>query len=118
MAITPTNQVVDFTKQVDPAGVLSRMLSKGVYHCIDNEVLYLNLEGDKLINKNLSGLRVGDIVELGLSVIAFKGPRDGKAVIKLVMRSLVFLDGSHTRDAKITQRTTEAKAKKTKQRHQ
>jgi 2-hydroxychromene-2-carboxylate isomerase len=43
----PTNQVVDFTKHVVPAGVLSRMLSKGVYHCIDNEVLYLDLEGDK-----------------------------------------------------------------------
>ncbi|KAJ7280961.1 hypothetical protein C8J57DRAFT_1464295 [Mycena rebaudengoi] len=111
----PMNQVVDFTKHVDPAGVLSRMLSKGVYHCIDNEVLYLDLEGDKLINKNPSGFRVGDIVELGLSVIAFKGPRDGKAVIKLVMRSLVFLDGTHTQDAKIAQRIAEAKAKKTSQ---
>ncbi|KAJ7268332.1 hypothetical protein C8J57DRAFT_1228046 [Mycena rebaudengoi] len=107
----PTNQVVDFTKHVVPAGVLSRMLSKGMYHCIDNEVLYLDLEGDKLINKNPSGFQVGDIVELGLSVIAFKGPRDGKAVIKLVVPSLVFLDGTHTRDAKIAQRIAEAKAK-------
>ncbi|KAJ7244109.1 hypothetical protein C8J57DRAFT_1525380 [Mycena rebaudengoi] len=89
----PMNQVVDFTKHVVPAGVLSRMLSKGVYHCIDNEVLYLDLGGDKLINKNPSGFRVGD---------------SGTG-------SIIFLDGTHTRDAKIAQRIAEAKAKKTSQ---
>ncbi|KAJ7258580.1 hypothetical protein C8J57DRAFT_1644522 [Mycena rebaudengoi] len=89
----PANQVMDFSKHVDPSGVLSRMLTKGIFHCVDNEVSYLNLEGDSLTNKNPSGFRVGDNDELGLSVVAFKGARDSKAVIKLAMRSLVFLDG-------------------------
>ncbi|KAJ7240691.1 hypothetical protein C8J57DRAFT_1527361 [Mycena rebaudengoi] len=106
----PLDQINDFNKHVDPANVLSNTLAKGIYHCHDNEVQYMDLEGDRLVPKNPSGFRIGDIVELGFSVVAFKGNNDSKAVVKLVMRSLTFLDGTQTRDARVSQRMASVKA--------
>jgi hypothetical protein len=41
------DEIIDFHANVNPSGVLSLMLGKGVFHCIDNDVEYMNLEGDK-----------------------------------------------------------------------
>ncbi|KAJ7232388.1 hypothetical protein C8J57DRAFT_1533111 [Mycena rebaudengoi] len=90
----PTSQIVAFDKHVDPAGVLTNTLAKGRFYCVDNEVSYMNMEGGRLVPKNPSAFRIGDIVELGFSVVAFKGSQEARAVVKLVMRSLIFLDGS------------------------
>ncbi|KAJ7227654.1 hypothetical protein C8J57DRAFT_1534919 [Mycena rebaudengoi] len=94
------------------SNVLSNTLAKGISHCRDNEVKYMDLdsEGDRLVPKNPSGFRIGDIVELGFSVVAFKDNNDSKAVVKLVMRSLTFLDGTQTRDARVPQRMASVKA--------
>ncbi|KAJ7247550.1 hypothetical protein C8J57DRAFT_1240875 [Mycena rebaudengoi] len=62
--------------------------------------------------KNPSGFREGDIVEMGFNVVAFKPQRDAKAVVKLVMKSLIFLDGTQTRDAGVLQRIAEVKAER------
>lgn len=43
----PDNAKVAFGRKVDPAGVLTRMLSKEIAHCIDNEVNYLDLKDNK-----------------------------------------------------------------------
>ncbi|KAJ7258567.1 hypothetical protein C8J57DRAFT_1234169 [Mycena rebaudengoi] len=48
--------------------------------------------------------RAGDIVEIGLSIVVFKGHRDNKGFVRLVMNSLVFLDSTHTRDARVAER--------------
>ncbi|KAJ7247244.1 hypothetical protein C8J57DRAFT_1674002 [Mycena rebaudengoi] len=93
----PEKQVVEFNSHLDPSGVLGGMLSKGIFHCADNDVKYMNLDGGKLSLKNPSGFREGDIVEMGFNVVAFKPQRDAKAVVKLVMKSLIFLDGTQTR---------------------
>ncbi|KAJ7244516.1 hypothetical protein C8J57DRAFT_1005453, partial [Mycena rebaudengoi] len=95
-----TSQIVAFDKHVDPARVLTNTLAKGIFHCVDNEVSYMNMEGGRYVAfyfSNPSAFRIGDIVELGFSVVAFKGNQEARAVVKLVMRSLIFLDGSHTR---------------------
>jgi hypothetical protein len=65
------------------------------FYCITGIVRILTL--NRLVSKNPSGFREGDIVEIGFSVVAFKGNRDSKGFVCLVMNSLVFLDGSHTR---------------------
>ncbi|KAJ7218936.1 hypothetical protein C8J57DRAFT_1254637 [Mycena rebaudengoi] len=59
-----------------------------------------------------SAFRIGDIVELGFSVVASKGSQESRAVMKLVMRFLIFLDGSHTRDARVSQRMELVKAER------
>ncbi|KAJ7229392.1 hypothetical protein C8J57DRAFT_1251989 [Mycena rebaudengoi] len=41
-----------------------------------------------------------------------KPQRDVKAVVKLVMKSLIFLDGTQTRDARVRQRIAEVKAER------
>ncbi|KAJ7268932.1 hypothetical protein C8J57DRAFT_1227700 [Mycena rebaudengoi] len=41
-----------------------------------------------------------------------KPQRDAKAVVKLVMKSLIFLDGTQTRDARVRQRIDEVKAER------
>ncbi|KAJ7232874.1 hypothetical protein C8J57DRAFT_1250226 [Mycena rebaudengoi] len=41
-----------------------------------------------------------------------KPQRDAKAVVKLVMKSLIFLDGTQTRDARVRQRIAEVKAER------
>ncbi|KAJ7257619.1 hypothetical protein C8J57DRAFT_1516521 [Mycena rebaudengoi] len=89
----PAKQVVEFNSHVDPSG-------------------YMNLDGGKLSLKNPSGFREGDIVEMGFNVVAFKPQRDAKAVVKLVMKSLIFLDGTQTRDARVRQRIAEVKAER------
>ncbi|KAJ6612079.1 hypothetical protein B0H10DRAFT_2282930 [Mycena sp. CBHHK59/15] len=43
----PYVERVDFNPKTDPTGTLSTILGKGVYHCQDNEVDYLNISGDK-----------------------------------------------------------------------
>ncbi|KAJ7280695.1 hypothetical protein C8J57DRAFT_1563682 [Mycena rebaudengoi] len=108
----PAKQVVEFNSHVDPSGVLGGMLSKGIFHCADNDVKYMNLDAGKLSLKNPSGFREGDIVEMGFNVVALKPQRDAKAVVKLVMKSLIFLDGTQMRDARIRQRIAEVKAER------
>ncbi|KAJ7251670.1 hypothetical protein C8J57DRAFT_1238498 [Mycena rebaudengoi] len=109
----PTVQIVVFDKHVDPAGVLTNTLAKGIFHCVDNEVSYMNMEGGRLVPKNPSAFRIGDIVELGFSVVAFKGSQEARAVVKLVMRSLIFLDGSHTRAERLRYKESRSSKKRT-----
>ncbi|KAJ7261559.1 hypothetical protein C8J57DRAFT_1634617 [Mycena rebaudengoi] len=100
----PAEQIVDFNPKTDTSRALTAMLGQGVFHCVDNDVAYMDLVNDRLVYKDPAGFRPGDIVELGVSVVAFKGHRDAKSVVKLVMRSLVYLDGTHTRNAMMAER--------------
>jgi hypothetical protein len=43
----PAKQVVEFNSHVDPSGVLGGMLSKRIFHCAENDVKYMNLDGGK-----------------------------------------------------------------------
>ncbi|KAJ7252012.1 hypothetical protein C8J57DRAFT_1520336 [Mycena rebaudengoi] len=76
------------------------------------QVVEFNSHVDPLSLKNPSGFREGDIVEMGFNVVVFKPQRDAKAVVKLVMKSLIFLDGTQTRDARVRQRIAEVKAER------
>jgi hypothetical protein len=49
------------------------------------------------VTKDPTGFRVGDIVEVGVTLVGFKGPKEEKSVVKMILRSIIFLDGSHTR---------------------
>ncbi|KAJ7753464.1 hypothetical protein B0H16DRAFT_1459363 [Mycena metata] len=102
----PKEARVPFNKKVDPANVQTKLLSKDLVHCRDNEVHYVQgKDNDKLLltlihmvlNKN-PGFRIGDVVELGVCVTTFK-LGDAKHMTKLVLRYMAFLDGHVTQAA-------------------
>ncbi|KAJ7658576.1 hypothetical protein B0H17DRAFT_1145526 [Mycena rosella] len=66
----------------------SRHLGECISHCLDNDVTYLCF-------KKRSGFRVGDIVEMGFPLVAFRQPTRGeedKQICKVVLRTLTLLD--------------------------
>ncbi|KAF8205239.1 hypothetical protein K438DRAFT_1964324 [Mycena galopus ATCC 62051] len=95
---------IPFDNRTDPHGVLSDMNTPTLAHCLDNDVAYLGI-GNETYKPHLpASFRVGDVVEMGFAVVAWKlakvttGPQ---FIFSLVLRSLVFLDGSLTKKAAI-----------------
>ncbi|KAJ7234022.1 hypothetical protein B0H12DRAFT_961120, partial [Mycena haematopus] len=94
---------VAFNKKVDPANVLTKMLSKDLVHCLDSEVHYLQIKDNqyvathclKYVRKDPTGFRIGDIVELGVCVTTFK-VGESAYITKLVLRYVTYLDGHVT----------------------
>ncbi|KAJ7444424.1 hypothetical protein B0H11DRAFT_2250105 [Mycena galericulata] len=90
----PEGERIPFAQYIDPAGVLGRFIREDVSHCLDNDVAYLELKND----------RIGDIVELGFALVAYRMPQKEGApryICKLVMRTLTLLDTSLTKAAYI-----------------
>ncbi|KAJ7663563.1 hypothetical protein B0H17DRAFT_1211574 [Mycena rosella] len=86
---------ISFEKYVDPSGMLSHHLGNKVAHCIDDDVAYLCVKNDQYVKKDPAGFRVGDIVEMGFALVAFRQAsrnEDDKQICKLVLRTLTFLD--------------------------
>ncbi|KAJ7032845.1 hypothetical protein C8F04DRAFT_1184546 [Mycena alexandri] len=97
---TPAEAKVPFASNVDPQKVLQKLTSESISHCEDNDVDYLEWKNEKLVRKNPIGFRVGDIVQVGISVCAFKASKTGdmpRYMCKLVLRSVTLLDVSMTR---------------------
>ncbi|KAJ7038282.1 hypothetical protein C8F04DRAFT_951465, partial [Mycena alexandri] len=96
----PAEAKVPFASNVDPQKVLEKLMSVSCSHCEDNNVNYLEWKDEKLIRKNPVGFRVGDIVQVGISLCAFKASKTGNTpryMCKLVLRSVTLLDVSMTR---------------------
>ncbi|KAJ7017751.1 hypothetical protein C8F04DRAFT_978602, partial [Mycena alexandri] len=97
---TPVEAKVPFASNVDPQKVLEKLTSELISHCEDNNVNYLEWKNEKLIHKNPVGFRVGDIVQVGISVCTFRASKTGdmpRYMCKLVLRSVTLLDVSITR---------------------
>ncbi|KAJ7259110.1 hypothetical protein B0H12DRAFT_1232096 [Mycena haematopus] len=93
-----------FDEKTDPHGVLSNVLSDTVSHCFDNNVTYLALVGDSYQAHDPASFKIGDIVEIGFALVAWKlaqGPQGPTYVSNLVLRSLTFLDGTYTKESHI-----------------
>ncbi|KAJ7482144.1 hypothetical protein B0H11DRAFT_1915419 [Mycena galericulata] len=66
---------------------------------------YLELKNDRPVLKDPAGFRIGDIVELGFALVAYRMPQKEGApryICKLVMRTLTLLDTSLTKVGKFT----------------
>ncbi|KAJ7508022.1 hypothetical protein B0H11DRAFT_1902335 [Mycena galericulata] len=101
----PEAERIPFAQYVDPAGVLGRFIREDVSHCLDNDVAYLELKNDRPVLKDPAGFRIGDIVELGFALVAYRMPQKEGApryICKLVMRTLTLLDTSLTKVGKFT----------------
>ncbi|KAJ7670437.1 hypothetical protein B0H17DRAFT_1141796 [Mycena rosella] len=71
-------------------------------HHVENDVAYLCLKKNKYATKDPSGFRVGDIVEMGFELVAFRQTKrgeDDKHICKVVLRTLTPLDGSFAKAA-------------------
>ncbi|KAJ7442910.1 hypothetical protein B0H11DRAFT_1932108 [Mycena galericulata] len=88
-----------FDRYVDPAGILTKLQTADLAHCFENEVSYLELKNKEYIRKD-PGFRQGDVVEVGVSIVAFKKQSKEKGdtyVCKLVMRTLMLLTNELTK---------------------
>ncbi|KAJ7488772.1 hypothetical protein B0H11DRAFT_1912918 [Mycena galericulata] len=89
-----------FNRYVDPDSILSNLQTADLAHCFENEVSYLEFKNKKYGRKDPAGFRQGDIVEVGVSIVAFtKQSRDkgDTYVCKLVMRTLTLLSNELTK---------------------
>ncbi|KAJ7696939.1 hypothetical protein B0H17DRAFT_1130593 [Mycena rosella] len=105
--------MISFEKYVDPSGMLSHHLGNKVAHCINNDIAYLCVKVNQYVKKDPVGFRVGDIVEMGFALIAFRQAsrkEDNKQIGKLVLRTLTLLDNSFAKAAFKARSTNEAKA--------
>ncbi|KAJ7017409.1 hypothetical protein C8F04DRAFT_1200635 [Mycena alexandri] len=109
---TPAEAKVPFASNVDPQKVLEKLTSESISHREDNDVDYLEWKNEKLIRKNPVGFRVGDIVQVGISVCTFRASKVGdmpRYMCKLVLRSVTLLDVSMTRRAQTSRLEAEKK---------
>ncbi|KAJ7026400.1 hypothetical protein C8F04DRAFT_1190598 [Mycena alexandri] len=100
----PEDAKVAFSNKVDLENVLGKFLSNSISHCEDNDVEYLELKNSKVIRKAPVGFRVGDIVQVGVSICVFKCSKMGETprfTCKLVLRSVTLLDISITKQAQM-----------------
>ncbi|KAF7316321.1 hypothetical protein MIND_00150900 [Mycena indigotica] len=80
---------------VDPHGLLARSENEKTAFCTDNIVHYVKLVDNQIVVKDPSSFAVGDLIQLGFAMHAYRmfdveaGP---SFVIKLVLRSLLYLD--------------------------
>ncbi|KAJ7512197.1 hypothetical protein B0H11DRAFT_2213997 [Mycena galericulata] len=91
-----------FDRYVDPASILTNLQTADLAHCFENEVSYLDFKNKKYGRKDPAGFRQGDIVEVGVSIVAFKKQSREKGdtyVCKLVMRTLTLLSNELTKNA-------------------
>ncbi|KAJ7679935.1 hypothetical protein B0H17DRAFT_1138841 [Mycena rosella] len=94
----PGESRITFQNPIDPAGTLSQHLGKRVAHCVENDIAYLCMKKNKYAAKDPAGFRVGDIVEMGFELVAFrqtKRGQDDKHICKVVApakRRLEFAD--------------------------
>ncbi|KAJ7858190.1 hypothetical protein B0H13DRAFT_1901957 [Mycena leptocephala] len=110
----PDEYRLSFPIKVDPAQVLTRLQTNDIAHCFDNDVSYLEIKNGRYVSKDPAGFRIGDIVQMGVAVAAFKvskGTEDPKYVCKLVMKSLTFLDGEITKKAHLSRNKERALAR-------
>ncbi|KAJ7668942.1 hypothetical protein B0H17DRAFT_1209826 [Mycena rosella] len=80
---------------VPDSNVFARHLGECISHCLDNDVTYLCFKKEKHAIKNPGGFRVGDVVEMGFALVAFREPTRGeedKQICKVVLRTLTLLD--------------------------
>ncbi|KAJ7659458.1 hypothetical protein B0H17DRAFT_1145332 [Mycena rosella] len=68
----PVESRINFQKHIDPAGTLSQHIRDCVVHCVENDVAYLCVKKARYMTKEPSGFRVGDIVEMGFELVAFR----------------------------------------------
>ncbi|KAK0482474.1 hypothetical protein IW261DRAFT_1562162 [Armillaria novae-zelandiae] len=97
-------EAIEFSKDVDPVGILQRLGKTDVAHTEDNEVQYFKAnvddEGKRRFQRARPQLfRIGDIVKVQCLVIMFK-VKGAKHRMKLVLRAIAMLDCNMTLDAK------------------
>ncbi|KAJ8693906.1 hypothetical protein PTI98_008852 [Pleurotus ostreatus] len=115
---TPVKQasgldIVDINAELDPRGVLSKVDASKWVHTEDNEVGYYiqtphadeNRQVDTYKPTTPIVFQIGDIVEIQASMLSL--PSKGNYTVKLILRSIVLLDG-HLTSAATTARTLAA----------
>ncbi|KAJ7699216.1 hypothetical protein B0H17DRAFT_1129293 [Mycena rosella] len=117
--IAPETEI-SFEKYVDPSGTLSHHLGNKVAHCINNDIAYLcvknNQEAHILVfymsKKDPAGFRVGDIIKMGFTIVAFHQAsrnKDDKQICKLLLRTWTLLDDLFAKAVFKAHSTSEAK---------
>ncbi|KAK0224908.1 hypothetical protein EDD85DRAFT_959174 [Armillaria nabsnona] len=98
------HEAIEFSKDVDPVGILQRLGKSNVMHMEDNKVQYFKSHVDEEGRRRYQHarpqlFRVGDIVEVQCSVIFVKA-KGMKHQMKLVLCLIALLDCEITLDAK------------------
>ncbi|KAJ7210590.1 hypothetical protein B0H12DRAFT_1242731 [Mycena haematopus] len=86
-------QKTTFNLAIDPHKALDGMLSTTVHHCYDNSVSYLTLENGTYTSHPPNAFKIGDIVEMGFTINAWRLAADNngpKYNTNLVLRTLTF----------------------------
>ncbi|TFK53315.1 hypothetical protein OE88DRAFT_1603193, partial [Heliocybe sulcata] len=86
---------IPFNAQVDPKGILTKLIDDGWIHTADNTVGYYQTTetgNEKCIKANPAMFRIGDIVEADVGFIAI--PQDGHYRMGLVLRELTLVNSS------------------------
>ncbi|KAK6974305.1 hypothetical protein R3P38DRAFT_2584384, partial [Favolaschia claudopus] len=93
----------EFAEFVDPQGVLASFVTDSVSHCQDNQVAYMDFKCGKYSRyelKDPSAFQVGDIVEVGFAMVAWRNSKaneDLSYVTTMVLRSVTLLDDTYTK---------------------
>ncbi|KAF7426243.1 hypothetical protein PC9H_008610 [Pleurotus ostreatus] len=100
--------VVSINPELDPRGILGKVDATKWVHTEDNEVGYYiqtsHADQNRQVDK-APKLNIGDIVEIQASMLSL--PSKGTYTVKLILRSIVLLDG-HLTSAATTARTLAA----------
>ncbi|KAF4582625.1 hypothetical protein EYR40_002548 [Pleurotus pulmonarius] len=94
-------EAVDINVEIDPRGLLAKVDRTRYVHTEDNTVDYYVLtEGDNIERYTPTTpiiFQIGDIVEIQTSMTCI--PQKGSFTVKLLLRSIILLDGSLTMEA-------------------
>ncbi|TFK60824.1 hypothetical protein BDN72DRAFT_778922 [Pluteus cervinus] len=92
-------QNVPFSTDVDPKGVLTKMLNNKLIHTKENEVKHYTRYSDlgnnfRYLKSKPQFFRVGDIVEIQFSLVVFQ-MRTEQYILKPMLYSIALLDGQY-----------------------
>ncbi|TFK59185.1 hypothetical protein BDN72DRAFT_906086 [Pluteus cervinus] len=96
----PTLRAIPFTEEVDPKGLLTKLITGHLFHCSDNEVSYYTRykdDEDKLVHDFVGPqtFRTGDIVDVQFSVVVYR-MRTGEHVMKAMLFSIALVNGKYS----------------------
>ncbi|KAF9494534.1 hypothetical protein BDN71DRAFT_1507518 [Pleurotus eryngii] len=94
-------EVVDVNGELDPQGILAKVDTTKFLHTEDNAVGYYVLStsggGSKSLPTTPIVFQIGDIVEVQVSMTCI--PNKGNFTVKMLLRSIMLLNGKFTTDA-------------------
>ncbi|KAJ7432324.1 hypothetical protein B0H11DRAFT_1931643 [Mycena galericulata] len=108
----PTAMHVPFGPGVDPLGRLQKYVGAEMVHTADNEISYYKKAVDPVTGKSVydkafpANFRIGDVVEMQVSVIGFQGKDKNIMKLHCHLRALTLLESKFSKAAEDAQEST------------